>query len=129
MVALNWEDGRHLRPRMMETWMEVAGIKAEPRISLGNVLTLVGLIAAVAVAWGSLDGRVDANDEQLEENEKKIEALSRATKEEQRTLKGIEIDQADVKARVRGLERSVDANSEKLDKILDELRRPPRNNP
>lgn len=52
--------------------------KFNPEISLGNILTLVGMLLAGGIAWGSLTAQASADRKRLDDLTVKVERLAGA---------------------------------------------------
>ena len=92
-----------------------------------NGLTLGTVILAGGIAWGTLSSKADQNSEDIEDLEATIV-------EDSQKIEDIRVDSTETKVRLRGVERTTEQNSRKLDIILRELRsrdreRPPSHQP
>ena len=53
----------------------MAGVQFDKSISLGNLLTIVGMIVAGSMAWGALNAQAAADRKKLEILEQRVERL------------------------------------------------------
>ena len=81
-----------------------------------NGFTLVAVVLAGGIAWGTLSSKADQNKEDIEELEETI------VKDSQK-IQDIEVNSTETKVRLRAVERTTEQNSRKLDIILREIRR------
>lgn len=58
--------------------MTAGGIQFDKSISLGNVLTILGMIVAGAMAWGALTSQAAADRKKLEVLEQRVERLAQS---------------------------------------------------
>jgi hypothetical protein len=88
-------------------------MRPDPKISYGNILNFVGLLVAVAVAWGIMSERSDNTKDQLE-------ALRTTLQQEVATRRD---GQASIESRVRALESSQARADERFNSVLQVLGR------
>jgi hypothetical protein len=88
-------------------------MRPDPKISYGNILNFVGLLVAVAVAWGIMSERSDNTKDQLE-------ALRTTLQQEVATRRDA---QSSIESRVRALESSQARADERFNSVLQVLGR------
>jgi hypothetical protein len=88
-------------------------MRPDPKISYGNILNFVGLLVAVAVAWGIMSERSDNTKDQLD-------ALRTTLQQEVATRRD---GQASIESRVRALESSQARADERFNSVLQVLGR------
>jgi hypothetical protein len=88
-------------------------IKPDPKISYGNILNLVALVVAVAVAWGIMSERGENTRDQMD-------ALRTTLHQEVATRRD---GQSSIEARVRALESSQARADERFNSVLQVLGR------
>jgi len=88
-------------------------MKPDPKISYGNILNFIGLIVAVAVAWGIMSERGENTRDQMD-------ALRSTLQQEVATRRD---GQTSIEARVRALESSQARADERFNSVLQVLGR------
>lgn len=81
-----------------------------PQISVGNILTIVALVLAGGMAWGTFRAEMAAQSNRLA-------VVERVTADREARLRAVEITQAGTAADVR----SIQAGISRIENLLDQL--------
>lgn len=96
----------------MSEW-NMSGPKIENRLSLGNIINLLALIAAIAVGWGVMSERGDQTREQMNSVREILSKEVNARRDSQAALE----------SRIRALESSQARADERFNSVLHVLGR------
>lgn len=93
---------------------ERSAARYEPRVSLGNVLTIITGIAALAVMWGSLQGDFRALAQRVDRGEVRDDKTAEA-------LEAIKGAIAEMRAEQRATRLEAERVVKQLDRVADRL--------
>jgi TolA-binding protein len=93
----------------------------DKRITLGNLITLAGMGAALAVAWGEISANMKNTQQRITAVEigtgQKMEALERADRKQTQVADAVKERLADIGGDVKSLNERTAAQQRQLDRI------------